>query len=211
MMRRSSGEQFSKFWNRMVLNMNYISIDNVKKMRDVEGLIIQGCGGDLNEWIDGINGLLTDAGILKNGDTFRDVYAFEHGGCTNLLFMMDNVDLDGGKLAMWRLQTHEQFGGTWLSDYRINQLGIGENESPAQDEKPDCALIGQDGNIFNLMGIASNTLKEHGLSDQAKEMRDRITSSGSYTEALGIIGEYVNITSAENSQERGGMQMRQDF
>lgn len=191
--------------------MNYLSVDNVKKMRDAEGLVIQGCGGDLNEWIDGINGLLTDAGILKNGDTFRDVYAFEHDGCTNLLFMMDNVDLDVSKLAMWRLQSHSQFGGTWLSDYRVNRLGIGENENPAQDEKPDCALIGQDGNIFNLMGIASNTLKKHGLSDQAKEMRDRITSSGSYTKALGIIGEYVNITSAENSQESSGMEMSQHF
>lgn len=96
-------------------------------MRDAEGLVIQGCGGDLNEWIDGINGLLTDAGILKNGDTFRDVYAFEHDGCTNLLFMMDTVDLDVSKLAMWRLQSHSQFGGTWLSDYRVNRLGIGEN------------------------------------------------------------------------------------
>lgn len=42
-------------------------------------------------------------------------------------------------------------------------------------------------------------------------MRDRITSSGSYTEALGIIGEYVNITSAENSQESSGMEMSQHF
>jgi hypothetical protein len=24
---------------------------------------------------------------------------------------------------MWRLHTHEQFGGTWLSDYVPNRLG----------------------------------------------------------------------------------------
>jgi hypothetical protein len=31
---------------------------------------------------------------------------------------------------MWRLQTHEQFGGTWLSDYVPNRLGgfVSENE-----------------------------------------------------------------------------------
>lgn len=109
------------------------------------------------------------------------------------------------------LQTHEQFGGTWLCDYRTNKLGISVDERPAQNEKPDCALIGQDSNIFVLMGIASRTLKAHGLGDQAKEMSDRITSSGSYSEALNIIGEYVNITSAEGPQERGGMEMRQDF
>lgn len=59
--------------------------------------------------------------------------------------------------------------------------------------KPDCKLIGEDGNIFNLMAGAIKTLRENGLSEEAKEMRERITSSGSYDEALCIIGEYVNI------------------
>ena len=59
--------------------------------------------------------------------------------------------------------------------------------------KPDCKLIGEDGNIFNLMARASRTLRENDLSEEAAEMRERITSSGSYDEALCIIGEYVNI------------------
>ena len=59
--------------------------------------------------------------------------------------------------------------------------------------KPDCKLIGEDGNIFNLMARAARTLRENDLSEEAKEMRERITSSGSYDEALCIIGEYVNI------------------
>lgn len=106
------------------------------------------------------------------------------------------MDLDIGKLAVWRLQTHENLGGTWLSDFVPNRLGgfIGE------PEKPDCALIGQDGNIFNLVGIAARTLREHGLTDQAKEMKDRVFASGSYGEALCIIGEYVNITDTEQEQ-----------
>ena len=37
-------------------------------------------------------------------------------------------------------------------------------------KKPKCPLIGQDGNIFNLMGIASKTLKRNGMYDEAKEM-----------------------------------------
>ena len=59
--------------------------------------------------------------------------------------------------------------------------------------KPDCKLIGEDGNIFNLMARAARTLRENDLSEEAKEMRERITSSGSHDEALCIIGEYVNI------------------
>jgi len=60
--------------------------------------------------------------------------------------------------------------------------------------KPDCALIGENGNIFNLMAIATRTLKTYDMADRAEEMRNRIKSSGSYEEALCIIGEYVNIT-----------------
>lgn len=59
--------------------------------------------------------------------------------------------------------------------------------------KPKCKLIGENGNIFNLMGIASRTLKEAGMEKEAKEMFDKVTSSGSYLEALAIISEYVEI------------------
>lgn len=67
-------------------------------------------------------------------------------------------------------------------------------------KKPKCPLIGQDGNMFNLMGIASKTLKRNGMYDEAKEMCSRITSSGSYYEALNVIGEYVEITSTDDEQ-----------
>lgn len=67
-------------------------------------------------------------------------------------------------------------------------------------EKPKCPLIGQNGNIFNLMGIASKTLKRNGMSNDAKEMCDRIASSESYVEALSIIDEYVEITSTDDEQ-----------
>ena len=59
--------------------------------------------------------------------------------------------------------------------------------------KPKCKLIGEDGNIFNLMGIASRTLKKAGLTEQAEEMIEKIRNSGSYHEALGIIMEYVEV------------------
>jgi hypothetical protein len=59
--------------------------------------------------------------------------------------------------------------------------------------KPKCQLIGRDGNIFNLMGIASKALKETGQKEKADEMIKRITASKSYDEALGIIMEYVKV------------------
>jgi hypothetical protein len=59
--------------------------------------------------------------------------------------------------------------------------------------KPKCKLIGEDGNIFNLMSIASKTLKETGMEEEAKEMIERIINSRSYIEALAIISEYVEV------------------
>ena len=110
-------------------------------------------------------------------------------GLTNLLFPFEGVSLDVGKLAMWRLQTHEQFGGTWLSDYVPNRLGgFIQEQRPA---RPKMALVGQDGNIFGILGRASRLLKQAGQSKQADEMFQRVTSSGSYNEALCIISEYV--------------------
>lgn len=71
-------------------------------------------------------------------------------------------------------------------------------------EKPKCALIGQDGNIFNLMGIASRTLKRNNMGTLAEEMCNRITSGAkNYDEALCIIGEYVDICSKEDIEETG--------
>lgn len=59
-----------------------------------------------------------------------------------------------------------------------------------------------------MLGIAARTLRENGMNEQASEMMERATTSGSYDKALGIIGEYVNVTSAEDvemEQEFGGM------
>lgn len=167
-----------------------ISAEDLKKMQDREGLVLQGCGGDLREWEDGIHQMLAEEKILQNGAHFKEIYAFEHEGCTNLLFMMDGIELDTGRLALWRLRTHAQFGGTWLSDYLPNRLGVEEN---VQNGKPDCPLIGANGNIFNLMGIAARTLAENDQNDEAKEMCRRVIQCGSYDAALGVIGEYVNI------------------
>ena len=44
-----------------------INAEDLRKMEGEEGLILQGCGGDAQEWLDGINDLLTKEGILQNG------------------------------------------------------------------------------------------------------------------------------------------------
>ena len=186
------------------MNIQEITTDALRKMADTEGLVIQGCGGDLREWVDGINRMLTDYGVFSGGGKFETALAFRHEGRTCLLFPFDGVRLDGGKLAAWRLMTHGEFGGTWLSDFVPNRLG---GFLEARAEKPLCPLIGEDGNIFHLTGMAARTLREHGLNEQAREMQRRVFSRGSYPEALGIIGEYVEIPDAEGMAESPSPQL----
>ncbi len=60
-----------------------------------------------------------------------------------------------------------------------------------KSHKPKSPIIGADGNIFNLVAIASKTLKTNGLVNEAQEMSKRVFTSSSYEEALQIITEYI--------------------
>ena len=105
------------------MEIKSVSLHDLRKMNDSEGLVLQGCGGDLKEWVDGINDMLTESGILQNDNRFEKAYSFKNGGLTCLLFPFEDVQLDVGRLAIWRLRTREDFGSTWLSDYVENSLG----------------------------------------------------------------------------------------
>ena len=184
------------------MEIKNITTNELRRMNGKEGLILQGCGGEVKEWVDGINKMLKENGILLDDTKFDDASVFQNEGVTCILYPFDNVHLDVGKLSMWRLQSYTAFAGTWLSDYVDNRLGGFEpGQNKAEKVKPDCALIGCDSNIFNLMGIASHTLKQNGMADEAKEMCSRVTNSGSYCEALNIIGEYVNITDGSEQSD----------
>jgi hypothetical protein len=127
-------------------------------------------------------------------------------------FEQRELKTDDGDLyvSMWNSSdSYFVYDTDEMNDY----LGRNNQERKAPEKyKPDCELIGEDGNIFNLLGIASRTLKRNGMRDEAKEMNDRVLNSGSYDEALGIIGDYVNITGpaddfSEDDEDYGGMEM----
>jgi len=179
------------------MSITQINTEQLRRMNNSEGLVIQGCVGDLQEWVDGINEMLTEAEILRNGSRFEKAYTFKNEGLTCLMFPFEDMELDVGKLAMWRLQTHEMFSGTWLTDYVDNKL----NGFIQEPSKPKCAIIGKNGNIFNIMAAASNTLKRSNMAAESEEMCSRVMSSGSYEEALGIVMEYVEPCSEKEMNE----------
>lgn len=59
-------------------------------------------------------------------------------------------------------------------------------------EKPVVKLVGEDSNIFNLLGLASRALKAAGQNEKAQEMFERATKQMSFDGALGVILEYVD-------------------
>lgn len=185
------------------MSVKKINPETLRTMSGKDALILRGCGGDLQEWLDGINDTLLKENILRNGCRIEECSAFEYDGVTCLVFPFGGADLDIGRLSMWRLATVEQFHGIWMSDFVDNYLGgFTEKEQIAEKKKPDCPLIGQDGNVFNLIGIASKTLRRVGMPEQAKEMSSRIqTEAHSYDEALCIIMDYVNVTSVDEEPE----------
>ncbi len=105
------------------MEIKNITTDDLRCMNGKEGLILQGCGGEVQEWVDGINEILKDNSILLDDTKFESVSVFQNDGVTCILYPFDNVHLDVGKLAMWRLQSYTAFAGTWLSDYVDNKLG----------------------------------------------------------------------------------------
>ena len=185
-----------------------ITTDDLRRMEGQEGLVLQGCSGDSRDWVDGINGLLTEAGILLDGSTFQteNVSVFQHDGLTNMLFPFEGVKLAMGKLAMWRLQTYETFGGAWLSDYVPNRLGGFVHKQPQQ--KPQMQLLGEDGNIFSILGRASKLLNRAGMKAQSEEMFQRVTASKDYNEALNIISEYVDTELSGHTQPKKSHQKK---
>lgn len=123
------------------MSIKHITIDDLRRMGNTEGLVLQGCGGDLQEWVDGINEMLTEEGILRGGSKFSGCSSFEHDGLTCLLFPFEGVNVDMGRLAIWRLKTRDTFGGTWLSDYVPNRLdGFEESTEIAADEDIDSGM-----------------------------------------------------------------------
>ncbi len=71
-----------------------IAAEDLRHMNNQEGLVLQGCGGPPQEWVDGINNLLTEAGILLDGSTFHT---------ENIIKAMDPLQHNGSMAWNYRI------------------------------------------------------------------------------------------------------------
>ena len=58
------------------MSIKRITTEKLRRMKDCEGLVLQGCGGDLKEWQQGINDIFTDEGLLLEHTAFENIYVF---------------------------------------------------------------------------------------------------------------------------------------
>ena len=98
-----------------------------EKYSENEAFVILGCGGSIEEWINGITELLYEEGAVTHNDpdkVWEGAYTTSTtGGRIDLILMFPDKAADAidvGRLAILRLQMHEDYPNSWLSDYYSN-------------------------------------------------------------------------------------------
>ena len=110
------------------MSIKEIKLNELRGLGDRDGLILQGCGGDLQEWVDGYEEMLAEKQIGKPKAWFtaKGAQVNKEFGLTGneafkarltiLFFPLD--DLDIGKLAIFKLK----MGDRWFDDIIDNSL-----------------------------------------------------------------------------------------
>lgn len=112
-------------------NVKLIKVTDAKLLKELasaSAFTIEGAGGDLNEWMEGLNGEMTKLNIGNvntfytfKGKLMNDTYALTgknkyQDALTFLCFRLDGLDV--GKLAIFKMQ----FGARWLDDIVDNNV-----------------------------------------------------------------------------------------
>ena len=64
---------------------------------------------------------------------------------------------------------------------------------PEEYHKPECQMVGQDGNDFAIIGRVSKALKHDEQPARAKHWQERAKKCQSYDELLQLIYDYVEV------------------
>ena len=108
-------------------------------------------------------------------------------------FEQRNIRVEDGTLAVH----------FWQEDgFKMTPTFEKTQEQVQMTQRPKMKLLGEDGNIFAIMGRASLLLKNAGQSDKAKEMCNRVMSCDSYHKALNVISEYVETELTPDEDEK---------
>ena len=56
------------------MSVKEIKAEELRQKGGEEGIVFQGCGGDVKDWVDGVNQLLQDEKILLDGTKLTECY-----------------------------------------------------------------------------------------------------------------------------------------
>jgi len=62
-----------------------------------------------------------------------------------------------------------------------------------EEKRPECQLIGEDGNVFFIIGAVRKALRKAGFENEAEQFVEEATSQKSYDDVLRLCMEYVVI------------------
>jgi len=100
------------------------TFEDVKELNS-EGIVFLACGGELDEWVDGVSESMeedcSETGVPE--ELWSEILKLETtGGRIDLVFMFkEDNPIDMGRLAIARLEMSAGgLSNSWLSDYVVN-------------------------------------------------------------------------------------------
>lgn len=111
-----------------------VDIEEYGKKHDA--IVFMGCGGDLQQWVDGITDMLKECGIVPQDFEFSFAWRFIYNSPLTiicLLFPIDDKRLNIGKLSIWRIK-NQNLDAKWLSDFLVQRRVFGRNSCTMSDD-----------------------------------------------------------------------------
>lgn len=180
-----------------------------------------GDGGNLMLYFDGKRSPEVKSKVISAVPSV-EIRGGELAGCTTVILKEPLTDTEMDILQNY---LSGQFSDGWGEGFEQQEIHTGDGVlyvhfwdsddfcfEVADDiqvpETPKMKLVGEDGNIFAILGRASRLLRQSGQADKAEEMYERVTSSHNYYQALNIISEYVETELSDKVQKkkRSGME-----
>lgn len=94
------------------MNIDILTFEQLL-LQKKEGIVLLGAGGDLQEWLNGVQDIWVEEGIEVVVSSAHSLVTT--GGRVDLVLLFDKADYS--RLALWRLKVGDC---SWLSDYKVN-------------------------------------------------------------------------------------------
>ncbi len=96
--------------------------------------------------------------------------------------------------ADWEAELHEEKKELKLKEGSLTEGEVAELCAEEESDKPELKLIGADGNVFNILGLAMRAARQAGWSKEKIEEFKKKAMSGDYNNAIATCQEYFDVS-----------------